>query len=196
MGGYSGVYRILGLAILGAFYLFWSDIKSPLYTSPVSIADAACAKLWVARAQNGPALACYLQQKTARLCDPSEREHLNWVFQRYAQDKKAFGQDMLLAVTSVGLLASVKQVKNPDGDSVAALNSAGAAIAKDLKATGIAAAMKVEMVPRKELVAMLKKIVNQGLIQEADFGWSPDSLVLDAFAGIESAKIIIKRTCN
>ena len=182
MGGYSGIYKIAGLVILGVFYLFWFDVKSSLYSPPVSIADATCAKLWVPRAQNGPALACYLQQKTERLCDSSEREHLAWVFQRYGKDKKAFGQDMLLAVTSVGLLANQK--------------NASAAVVKDLEAKGIAAAMKVEMVPRKELVAMLKKIVKQGLIQESDFGRSPDSLVLDAFSGIESGKIATKRTCN
>lgn len=196
MGNFSSISKIIGLIFLGALYFFWFDIKSAFYTPPTSVVDATCGKLWVARAQNDPALACYLQQKISRLCSPSEREHLNWIFQRYAHDKTAFGQDMAVTLAMVNLNWSKQLAENPTGDVAAALNSANATVANDLKVNGIAAAMNVDMIPRSTLVAMLRHIITQGLIEKSDFDRPSDSLVAEAFVDIESSKISAKRTCK
>ena len=180
MTAFAKVMLLVAMVSVGTAAFYWDDLVSLYHnktSKPISIADSICAPLWVARAQNDPALACYLQQKTERLCSADERAHLSWIFKRYEADKKASGEDMLVAVMSFALTTN-KQ-----------------AMADKMKANGTAAAMEVDTLPRRKLVAMVQAIAKQGLVIKSDFGWTAPPLVRDAFDGKEELAVGTRRSC-
>lgn len=195
MGLFSWVFRLVAFALISAVYFHWFEIKSAIFAPPVSIADSTCERLWVARAQNDPALACYLKQKVSRLCDPVEREHLSWIFERYTHDRAAFGVDMAATLVSVNVNLNKEMAENPNGDAMAAMRKGSQIVSRDIETNGIAAAMRNDMIPRKTLLAVISDLGKKGLIAESDFGWFPDSLITQAFLDVDSSKITSKKAC-
>ncbi len=196
MGLFSWVFRFIAFALISTVYFHWFEIKSALFVAPVSVSDSTCEGLWINRAQNDPALACYLKHKVSRLCDPVEREHLSWIFERYTHDKAAFGVDMAVTLASVNFNTNKQMAENPDGDAMLAMSKAGQIVSRELKANGIAAAMRNDMIPRNVLVDAITDLGKKGLIDVNDFGWFPDSLITQAFIDVDVSKVIAKRTCK
>ena len=182
---------LIFLFCLGLAAIFWPNLRSAydsFVAPPFSVADAKCAKYWISRAQNDPALACYFTENSARLCNRSELKHLAWLMSRYDSDKTAFGQDMLSAIAAVQINTIAEQTSNPNGDSMESLNKAEKKVADSLRSNGVKEAMSVDILPHRELVAKLRVLGEQGYITLDDFGWFPDSLVTEALQGVNARK--------
>jgi hypothetical protein len=84
-------------SLCAALALGWwaSDFIFPERKNQTSIADASCKSKWVKNAQNDPALLCYLETQPERLCNPSEKQHLAELFDRYAKQTEIFKKDLL-----------------------------------------------------------------------------------------------------
>lgn len=188
MGNSGILLRGAALAILYAIYLFWFNILATVYRPPPSVVDGQCARLWVARARNDPALECYLKQQASRLCETLERENLGWKFRLYAHDNGLFVADMAVTLVSFNTNLAAQTATDPNGDTVKAIQSAGDKSSKEIRDNGVAAAMRVNMIPRIKLVAMIHELALRGLISLDDFGWWPDSLISDAFEGMAGVK--------
>ena len=173
------------------FAYFWDDLVFLYYnktSKPVSVADAYCAHLWVARAQNDVALECYLTQKTERLCDPAEREHLAWTFRDYERDRSAFATDLAGALVSVQLGLYAEQAADPKLDGMQAMSKSQEKVAAHIKSTGANKAWQMDVIPKRKLIADIRELATQGYIKESDFGWWPDSLVTKAFSDVTPSK--------
>jgi hypothetical protein len=174
-----------------------------------SSADAQCASLWVKHAKNDPALRCYLQTNVARLCDPDERLHLARILRRYRWDAAMLSiNTMIAAVKPMTMpvathqqmqeahkeLSGIIEGKPRTPDEKSALQAITEKrienIVKSRPAT-LDAALKVDVLPRDEILGPLRSIAMAGFMQEIDFGWAPGGLVEEAFEGVGA-----KRSCN
>ncbi len=184
-----------GIATLFAFGIafFWSDFVELYHkntTPPVSIVDAQCGKLWVPRAQNDPALTCYLQTRIERLCDPAERDTLVWVFNRYVSEREIYLADLrgaLIAISAqYGIKSALARAKRdvPLGN----LSEATRRVATDMKSKGVGASMNVDIIPRSKMAGFIRVLGAKGYLQREDFGWWPDSLVTRGFDGVGDVK--------
>lgn len=84
--------------IAAIFCGWWAwSLKSNAYAEVtlVSAADGVCKSLWVKDARNDPALLCYLQSQTNRLCSANEKQHLAQVFERYFRDGEKFQHNLV-----------------------------------------------------------------------------------------------------
>jgi hypothetical protein len=189
------VYILGGIVAFFAFGFayFWSDLVALYYNHserPVSVVDNQCQRLWVPRAQNDPALICYLQTRPERLCDPAERESLVWTFNQYVSDRATYLSDLKGALVAISVQTGLNnsQSNRQGNDPLAALNKATATVAKDMKSKGIGAAMNVVTIPRSKMAKYFRALAEKGYIQQDDFGWWPDSLITRGFEGISNVK--------
>jgi hypothetical protein len=188
-------YVLGGIFAVFAFCIayFWSDFVALYYNHserPVSIVDGECGPLWVPRAQNDPALTCYLQKRPERFCDPAERESLVWTFNQYVTDRTAYLSDLKSALVAISIQAGLNNTaanRNSD-DPLEGLNKATATVAKDMKARGIGAAMNIVTIPRSKMANYIRTLAEKGYLKAEDFGWWPDSLITRGFDGIADVK--------
>lgn len=195
MKSVANLFAVLALVLAATTAFFWDDLVALYYNKtakPISIADKICAPLWVARAQNDPALQCYLTQKVERFCNEQEREHLIWTLREYRNESANFNADLALALVSVQLGYYAEQATDPKKDAIQALSQSQAKVAKRLQANGVAKAMKVDHISRRKLAANVQSLAEKGLIQLSDFGQWPDSLIVDGFKGLKA----VRSTCG
>ena len=190
----SALSRVMvGIAMVTAatFAYFWDDLEHLYYnktSKPVSVADAYCAHLWVARAQNDRALDCYLTQKIERLCNPIELVHLAWTLREYENDRTAFAADLAAALLSVQVGYYSAQKADPKLDGLQAMAKSQSGVAEKIKSSGGAKAWKMDVVPKRKLIADIRALAERGYIKESDFGWWPAKILVSGFKDVVPAK--------
>jgi hypothetical protein len=187
------ILAVLGLVLIGALSFYWSDVVLLVQTSSterVSIVDNICGQLWVSRAQNDPALLCYMNTRPERFCNADERLSFMARFNHYVHDRDAFAADMQGALVAISIQTGLNNTpqNNRSNDPLAALHQATASVGNTLKENGVAAAMKVDTVPRSQMVKSIHALALRGYFKAEDFGWWPDSLITRGFEGNSNVK--------
>jgi hypothetical protein len=179
------------------------------WTDLTSSADPQCAGLWVKRAQNDPALRCYLTTDVARLCNPNERLHLANVLRAYRWDSAMLSWDSIVSVVKPETMPAARSEEVQQlQDEIRASVEGRAAPRKEMSAlrkitekpmenvskarpATLDAALDVEALDPGEISGPLRSIALGGFMLKTDFGWLPGGMVDEAFEGVW-----VKRACN
>jgi hypothetical protein len=179
----------LSLAVAGGFWgenviAVLSDWLPRAQSEFVSRADSTCAPLWVGTARNDPALVCYLQTDTKRLCKAQEKQHLVATIERYRVSLAAYDAQLLSYLVTLNLRfgKTAKENDAPHAYVQASKEAARAVETDDLKK-----ALKLETVRDEDLTEMLRLLALKGLIGPDDFGRRVPDFVTEAFVELVPA---------
>jgi hypothetical protein len=144
-----------------------------------SSADPLCRDNWVPGARNDIALRCYMTKNVARFCQEEERYHLAWLISEYMAEEKAY-EDALLGYVSRTAIGMNFGAKN-NQDVMKQLEEAQRKAAEPLLTPDFKKAMMAETLLDREVTALFRSAVKNGLLVRDDLNWTIPSSIEAAF---------------